>query len=96
MQMMSRNQTSQRQQLLCQISQVSFAVDDMLLYLDTHPCDEKALAFINEHIEQRNSLMAEYSKAYGPLTPKGFPEVCDDTWKWAEQPFPWEREGVCR
>mgnify|MGYP003195851695 CR=1 FL=1 len=32
-----------QKQLLNRIDQVSFAVNDMTLYLDTHPCDEKAL-----------------------------------------------------
>ena len=32
-------------QLLDRIDQVSFAVNDMNLYLDTHPCDEKALVY---------------------------------------------------
>ena len=52
------NENRSGKQLLNRINQVSFAVDDLLLYLDTHPCDE--------------------------------------SWKWMEQPFPWEREGGCR
>ena len=34
-----------REHLLNTINEVSFAVDDMKLYLDTHPEDEKALLF---------------------------------------------------
>ena len=37
------NENRSGKQLLNRINQVSFAVDDLLLYLDTHPCDERAL-----------------------------------------------------
>ena len=36
MPMMYQNSLSPRQQLLNRITEVSFAVDDILLYLDTH------------------------------------------------------------
>ena len=38
--MMYRDQPENRMQLLQKINEVSFAVDDILLYLDTHPCCE--------------------------------------------------------
>ena len=68
--MTCRQPQSKRQQLLSRINEVSFAVDDILLYLDTHPTDEKALAFANTHMAERQKLMAEYEQSYGPLTPK--------------------------
>ena len=37
-----------QKQLLNRIDQVSFAVNDMTLYLDTHPCDEKALTYCHD------------------------------------------------
>lgn len=95
MPMMYQNSFNQRQQLLNRITEVSFAVDDILLYLDTHPHDEKALAFANTHIAERRKLLAEYENSYGPLIAKDAMEQ-GDTWKWIEQPFPWEQEGGCR
>ena len=38
-----RNSQMNRRQLMNHINQVSFAVDDVELYLDTHPCDTEAL-----------------------------------------------------
>ena len=32
-----------RKDLLCTINQASFAVDDVKLYLDTHPCDMQSI-----------------------------------------------------
>ena len=41
---MTKNDMYARKELLQKINEVSFAVNDITLYLDTHPCDEKALA----------------------------------------------------
>ena len=45
---MMRAMRCNRDMLLDQINTVSFAAYDMLLYLDTHPKDEKALAYYQE------------------------------------------------
>ena len=39
------------------INEVSFAVNDILLYLDTHPCCQEALAFYQECAAERRKLM---------------------------------------
>ena len=70
------------------------AVNDILLYLDTHPDDEKALAFFEDVSDRRNQLLAEYAKDYGPLTVDTASKTCETSWKWSQQPFPWEREGA--
>ena len=46
-----------REHLLNTINEVSFAVDDMKLYLDTHPEDEKALLFFKEKVRMRNEAL---------------------------------------
>ena len=57
--MMYRNQPDKRNQLLQKINEVSFALDDILLYLDTHPCCEKGMAYYREQAEKRKKLMKE-------------------------------------
>ena len=91
---MMQNQKSPRLCLLQKINEVSFAVDDMLLYLDTHPEDKKALDFFADVSDRRNKLMAEYARNYGPLTIDDAAVSSDSSWKWSQQPFPWEKEGV--
>ena len=93
--MMQCNQDS-RCRLLEKINQVSFAVNDILLYLDTHPCDEKAISYSQQMIKERKRLLTEYAKLFGPLTVDNTDESDGSTWKWMEQPFPWEKEGACR
>ena len=57
-----------RCEILKRIDQISFAVDDLLLYLDTHPRDEKALIYCRELVQERKKLLQEYAQIYGPLT----------------------------
>ena len=75
------------------INEVSFAVDDIKLYLDTHPDDEKALDFFKEKSMIRNEALKAHAAQYGPLTIDTGVDTCSRQWDWVMQPWPWE--GVC-
>ena len=62
------NNRPNRKDLLQWINVVSFAVNDVQLFLDTHPTDTNALAYFHEYSKLRNQALKEYSKYYGPLT----------------------------
>jgi spore coat protein JB len=79
-----------RQQLYHFINEVSFAVNDINLYLDTHPCDQDALAYFAEYSSLREQALLEYAQLYGPLTLNTAAETSSNTWQWAMQPWPWE------
>ena len=83
-----------RNDLLNHINQVSFAVDDVKLYLDTHPCDGEALAYFLEYSRERNQALREYARTYGPLTIDTADDSCTDRWNWINEPWPWQ-EGGC-
>ena len=85
-----------RQELMNRINAASFAVDDVKLFLDTHPCDRKALEYCDELVKERRNLLQEYAEKFGPLTIDCTDQQESATWKWMEQPFPWEKEGACR
>ena len=71
---------------------VSFAVNDITLYLDTHPTDQEAISYFNHFREIRTNALKEYEAYYGPLTiDDAHP---DQKWLWATQPMPWEG-GYC-
>lgn len=84
--------TKNREQLLNFINETSFAIDDIILYLDTHPCDEQALACYQNYRELREKAVREYTKCYGPLLVDNVD--ADNFWTWIESPWPWE--GGCR
>lgn len=86
---MLRQNNMNRSQLLQWVDEVSFAVTEITLYLDTHPDDSDALAFFNHYNEERKKAVARYSADYAPLTlDMAQPE--DDYWRWASEPWPWE------
>lgn len=83
-----------RKDLLDHINAVSFAVDDVKLFLDTHPCDEDALAYFREYSRMRNEALKEYAAHFGPLTIDTTVYSCADRWDWINEPWPWQ-EGGC-
>ena len=78
--------------LLDEISQVGFAVDEMTLYLDTHPYETEAIDYLTYYVRRKNQLMKEYAYQYGPLT-IDTADPCSH-WNWATEPWPWE--GGCK
>ena len=46
-------------QLLDYINKVSFAVNDITLFLDSHPKNPEALSYFLEHSEMRNAALKE-------------------------------------
>lgn len=68
---------------LCAIGQVSFAITDILLYLDTHPEDQEAHSALESHRSKRKTLMEQFAANYYPLT-----QDCEGCW--ADGPVPWD------
>lgn len=83
-----------RNKLLKEISMVDFAIVDLNLYLDTHPDDVDAVAYIKQYITILCRLKQEYASLYGPLTIYDANSNENSDWKWARMPLPWE--GGCR
>lgn len=83
-----------KKDLLNKINVASFAVDDVKLFLDTHPCDEDALAYFREFSRMRNEALKEYAANFGPLTVDTAVYSCADVWNWTDEPWPWQ-EGGC-
>lgn len=86
------NQQMNQKQLMQWINMVSFAIDDIILYLDTHPDDEEALNYFNHYKELRKQALRAYADQYGPLTLDT--AKASNHWCWATQPWPWEG-GMC-
>lgn len=83
---------SEQNQALNEIYAISFAINDLTLYLDTHPDCGKGLPLYNELLAKRLKLLADYESKFHPLTQtsivSGTPDT--ETFGWAEGPAPWE------
>lgn len=93
----------ERKELMHRIYVVGFALDEIVLFLDTHPQDEQAFSYYETLQNQYQELRGEYIAMFGPLSQfdviSGRPCSCNDsryrraTWSWGEAPMPWE--GGC-
>ncbi len=82
-----------QQQLLHFITEVSFALDDIALYLDTHPKCQQGLACYENYKSMRTQAVKDYTTLYGPLNRY---QVNDcNYFDWVNKPWPWERECDC-
>ncbi len=77
----------ERREMAEQIRCYEFAINELALYLDTHPTDQKALCLHRKYCKELKELKDKYQKVFGPLTIK-YP--CNK-WRWLEEPWPWER-----
>lgn len=54
--------------LLKEVTEVSFAVNDLTLYLDTHPTDAEALKYFHECMAKRKKALKDFEENFYPLT----------------------------
>lgn len=82
---------TEKEQLLLEIMELSFAINDLNLYLDLHPTDEKVLKEFKDIVEKCCAKEMEFVHKFGPL------ELIDSDstkeFKWIEDPWPWQNEG---
>ncbi len=74
--------------LASRLCAVSFAVDDLRLYLDTHPEDTEAAQLIGEYLAERKRLADEYRDTVGCL--EAYDPDLTSGWNWNSGPMPWK------
>ena len=88
------SQNSEQNQNKCEamkkIQAISFVLDDIRLFLDTHPFDMQALNSFDNYRNQRNQLLNEYETNYGPI--ETYNVAQSNQWTWVDSPWPWEGE----
>ena len=81
------NNDDVRRTMINEIRSLDFAINELALYLDTHPDDQKALCLHRKYCKEIRDLKDKYQKMFGSLT-IFYP--CNK-WRWLEEPWPWER-----
>lgn len=92
-----KNCSSKQEALMTEINQISFALNDLTLYLDTHPDCMKGMELFSRLQERRVQLLEEYAGLYAPLTidsMMGAAANGSGEFSWGDCPAPWEG-GVC-
>lgn len=80
-----------REKLLLEVMELCFAINDLNLYLDLHPHDEKALKTFRRLAEESCAKEMEYVQMYGPINVADGESL--QKFNWIDDPWPWQNEG---
>lgn len=88
----------ERECLMLQVMEISFMLDDVRLYLDTHPEDKDGLQLLKQVIQKRKQLMKDFAEKNFPLTMDCMADLYEknpesDCYCWNKGCMPWE--GAC-
>ena len=79
---------------LSHLQTISFAIQELALYLDTHRDDAEALEMYREFQKMYDQEITAYEAKYGPLNHNSH---TSGPYQWLDDPWPWEyafnREG---
>lgn len=67
---------------------MAFAIQELALYLDTHPDDREALEMYRAYQKLYHDAMKTYTNENGPLT--HFCAPTEGPYRWLDAPWPWE------
>lgn len=84
-----------REEMMSYITAISFSINDLALYLDTHPDCPKGVSLFYQLLEKRLKLLTEFAEKFYPLTQTSMVtgELDRNQYGWSEGPMPWE--GAC-
>lgn len=91
-------ETEGREAMMKKIQEISFFLDDMRLFMDTHPENESGLELLKSTLKTRKELLAKFAAEYYPLTMDCMAGIYQENpssscYCWQEGPMPWE--GAC-
>jgi len=84
-----------REEMMSQLTAISFALNDLTLYLDTHPDCPNGTKLFYSLSNQRLTLLSQFAAKFYPLTQLSMitGEYDANKYGWVEGPMPWE--GAC-
>lgn len=75
---------------LAELMALDFAIDELGLYLITHPEDQEVLELYWSYIRLGDQGRKTYEERYGPLTQT---TITENGYRWIDNPWPWEMGG---
>ncbi len=82
--------STEKEKKLYEIMALSFAINDLNLYLDLNPDKKEVFDLFKKYVKEKNELCREYNKIYGPLE---INETVGNKFDWIDSPWPWNDEG---
>ncbi len=92
---LANKEQKNREEIMSHLTAISFAINDLTLYLDTHPDCPNGLALFYQLLDQRLALLSEFAEQFYPLTQTSMitGNYNQNKYGWGEGPMPWE--GAC-
>lgn len=81
---------TEKEKMLYKIMALSFAINDLNLYLDLHPDKKEVFDLFKKYVKEKEVLCNEYERVYGPLEITG---TTGNKYNWLDSPWPWENKG---
>ncbi|NLN56256.1 MAG: spore coat protein CotJB [Clostridiales bacterium] len=84
---------TEQAKLLSKLMDVDFVIHELVLFLDSHPEDRRALEFYKKAVAEQKEIYDQYVTRYGPIVAE---DVRQDRWSWVDSPWPWQNEKEAR
>ncbi len=84
------NPKDEKERMLYQVLALSFAINDLNLYLDLHPDDKQVFELFKKYVKEEEDMCQSYVKKYGPLE---VTETMGGKFNWLNSPWPWDTKG---
>ena len=81
----------EREKLMKRIQVCGFVLDELVLYLDTHPTDAAALGMFEKYSKMEKEAKEDYVEKFGPINTTDYDGK--GRWKWVDGPWPWQYRG---
>ena len=79
-----------KRELKRRIYELDFVIHELVLFLDTHPTNKKAMELLCEYRKIREELVKVYENRFGPYVVISDDVKPDGCWEWLKGPWPWE------
>lgn len=80
---------TEKEKLMLELSKAQFAAVEVGMFLDTHPCNKKAIEAMKSYTEKYSELKTLYEQKFGMIDVYS-PNNCGEHWSWVKDPWPWE------
>lgn len=82
----------EREMLKRKINAFDFGIHELVLFLDTHPTNKRAMELLKEYRNQKNEAIANFEAKYGKYIVNTSDVPPSGCWQWLDSPWPWENK----
>lgn len=73
------------------IYEYDFAIHELVLFLDSHPVNQRAMELLSEYRRRRAECVSELEEQCGNYIVTADDVPASGCWEWLKGPWPWEK-----